>query len=153
MNRLLVLTEPPERGSQLLMFLVDTNVLSELTRPRPHLPVVRRLLSTDPAALHASEITRYELRFGAAIHERPKEVWAKVEREILPLPVWLPVDERVAIATADLRAVLRRRGQSIEMPDALLAATATIYDLVLVTRNVRHFQNVTGLTVENWFPG
>jgi predicted nucleic acid-binding protein len=46
------------------MFLVDTNVVSELIRPRPNLPLVRRLLSTDPAALFASEITRYELRFG-----------------------------------------------------------------------------------------
>jgi predicted nucleic acid-binding protein len=37
------------------------------------------------------------------------------------------------------------------MPDALLAATATVHGLVLVTRNIRHFQNVPGLSVENWF--
>ncbi|HXT51583.1 MAG TPA: type II toxin-antitoxin system VapC family toxin [Thermoanaerobaculia bacterium] len=134
------------------MFLVDTNVFSELVRPRPSLPVVRRLLSTDPAALHASEITRYELRFGAALHPQPDRVWAKVSSEILPLPVWLPIDDRVALATADLRATLRRRGLPIEMSDAVLAATATVHDLVLVTRNVRHFENVDGLTVENWFP-
>jgi predicted nucleic acid-binding protein len=133
------------------MFLVDTNVVSELIRPRPYLPVVRRLLSTDPAVLFASEITRYELRFGAAIHPRPSEVWSKVEREILPLPIWLPVDERVSLATADLQALLRKSGKTIEMPDTILAATASAHDLVLVTRNVRHFQNVPGLTVENWF--
>jgi predicted nucleic acid-binding protein len=133
------------------MFLVDTNVLSELIRRRPHLPVVRRLLSTDPALLCASEITRYELRFGAAIHPRGSEVWGKVEREILPLPIWLPIDEPVSIATADLRAALRKGGRAIEMPDALLAATASVHDLVLVTRNVRHFQDVPALVVENWF--
>ncbi|HET9765257.1 MAG TPA: type II toxin-antitoxin system VapC family toxin [Thermoanaerobaculia bacterium] len=134
------------------MFLVDTNVFSELVRPRPSLPVVRRLLATDPAALHASEITRYELRFGAALHPNGDEVWTKVSREILPLPAWLPIDDRVALATADLRAALRRRGLPIEMSDAVLAATAKVHDLVLVTRNVRHFQNVHGLTIENWFP-
>jgi predicted nucleic acid-binding protein len=133
------------------MFLVDTNVLSELIRPRPHLPLVRRLLSTDPAMLFASEVTRYELRFGAAIHPNPNEVWGKVEREILPLPSWLPMGEEVSIATADLRAILRKSGKTIEMPDALLAATAMVHGLVLVTRNVRHFQNVSSLVVENWF--
>jgi len=133
------------------MFLVDTNVVSELIRPRPHLPLVRRLLSTDPAVLFASEITRYELRFGAAIHPKSSEVWGKVEREILPLPIWLPIDEKVSLATADLRASLRKSGKTIEMPDALLAATASVHDLVLVTRNVRHFQNVPDLAVENWY--
>jgi predicted nucleic acid-binding protein len=133
------------------MFLVDTNVVSELIRPKPHLPVIRRLLSTDPAVLFASEVTRYELRFGAALQPRPSEVWGKVEREILPLPIWLPIDERVALATADLRASLRKSGKPIEMSDALLAATALVHELVLVTRNVRHFQNVADIAVENWF--
>ncbi|HEX9668419.1 MAG TPA: type II toxin-antitoxin system VapC family toxin [Thermoanaerobaculia bacterium] len=133
------------------MFLVDTNVVSELIRPQPHLPLVRRLLSTDPALLFASEITRYELRFGAAIHSQSSVVWSKVQREILPLPIWLPIDERVALATADLRAALRKSGKGIEVPDAILAATASVHELVLVTRNVRHFQNVPGLALENWF--
>lgn len=132
------------------MFLVDTNVVSELIRPRPHLPLVRRLLSTDPALLFASEVTRYELRFGAAIHPRGDEIWTKVEREILPLPIWLPIDRQVSLATADLQAALRKQGKTIEMPDAILAATALVHGLVLVTRNVRHFQSFAGLTVENW---
>ena len=133
------------------MFLVDTNVVSELIRPLPYLPLVRRLLSTDPAVLFASEITRYELRYGAASHPQSRVVWEKVQREILPLPIWLPVDEKVALAAADLRAALRKSGQGIEMPDGILAATASVHDLVLVTRNVRHFRNVPGLAVENWF--
>jgi len=133
------------------MFLVDTNVVSELIRPKPHLPLVRRILSIDPAVLFASEITRYELRFGAAIHPKSSEIWGKVEREILPLPIWLPIEEKVSLATADLRAMLRRSGKTIEMPDALLAATAMTHGLVLVTRNIRHFQNIPGLSMENWF--
>lgn len=134
------------------MFLIDTNVFSELIRPRPSLPVVRRLLSTDPALLFACEMTRYELRFGAAIHPKSSEIWEKVEREILPLPIWLPIEERVALATANLQAALRRSGNPIDIQDAFLAATALVHDLVLVTRNVRHFQHVADLVVENWFP-
>lgn len=133
------------------MYLADTNVLSEVLRPRPNVPVVRRLYGTDPAALFASEITRYELRFGAAIHARPAEVWGRVERDILPLAVWLSVDERVAIDAADLRASLRRSGRTIDAPDAFLAATARVHDLVLVTRNARRFEDVPDLAIENWF--
>lgn len=57
----------------------------------------------------------------------------------------------MSLATANLQAALRKTGKPIEMPDALLAATASVHELVLVTRNVRHFQNVPGLAVENWF--
>ena len=133
------------------MYLLDTNVLSEVTRPQPNVAVVRRLFSTSPAALFASEVTRYELRYGAALHPRAAEIWQKVVHEILPLPLWLPIDEPTALAAGSLRGELRRAGKTIEVPDAFLAATALTHDLVLVTRNVRHFQNVRGLAVENWF--
>jgi tRNA(fMet)-specific endonuclease VapC len=133
------------------MYLADTNVLSEVLRPRPSVPVVRRLYATHPAVLFASEITRYELRFGAALHPASADVWRRIERDVLPLAIWLPIDEKVSIAAANLRAALRRTGETIDVPDAFLAATARVHDLVLVTRNARHFENVPDLSVENWF--
>ena len=72
-------------------------------------------------------------------------------QEILPLPLWLAIDELISLAAGRLRGELRRAGKPIEVQDAFLAATALAHDLVLVTRNVRHFDNVHGLTVENWF--
>ncbi len=133
------------------MFLLDTNVLSEVTRPRPNIGVVRRLYSTVPAVLFASEMTRYELRYGAALNARGEEIWRKVESEILPLPVWLAIDGEVAAQAGSIRGELRRAGKTIEVQDAFVAATALVHRLVLVTRNVRHFENVEGLTIENWF--
>lgn len=85
------------------------------------------------------------------MHARPAEVWGKIERDLLPLAVWLAVDEKVALDAALLRASLRRAGRTIDVPDALLAATARVHDLVLVTRNTRHFADVPGLSIENWF--
>ncbi len=133
------------------MFLLDTNVLSELARARPDLAVSRRIHATDKDLLFASEMTRYELRYGAALHPRSEEIWDKVQRQILPLPVWIPIDHAVAKATGDLDAALRKRGLRIDLADAFIAATALAYDLVLVTRNVRHFENVPELATENWF--
>jgi predicted nucleic acid-binding protein len=132
------------------VYLLDTNILSELLRPRPDVALVRRIFSTSPAALFASEMTRYELRYGAALHPNGDRLWATIERDLLPLATWLPVDEPVALEAAILRARLRRDGRPIDVPDALLAATARTRDLVLVTRNLRHFAPVPRLIVESW---
>ena len=134
------------------MYLIDTNVLSEVIRPRPNLAVVRTLLTTDPALRFASEITRYELRFGAMLRDDGAALWARIEQRILPLARWLPVDAAVVLAAADLGARLRRAGQPIEWSDLMLAATATAHGLTVVTRNVRHFERVPNSQVENWFP-
>lgn len=134
------------------MYLIDTNVLSEVIRPRPSLAVVRRLLTTDPALRFASEITRYELRYGAMLREDGGDLWARIEQRILPLARWLPVDAAVVLAAADLGARLHRTGAPIEWTDLMLAATAGARGLIVVTRNVRHFDRIPDAPVENWFP-
>lgn len=133
------------------MYLIDTNVLSEVIRPRPDLKVVRQLLATDPALRFASEITRYELRYGAMLRDDGGALWARITQHILPLARWLPVDDAVVLAAADLGAILRKSGQPIDWPDLMLAATASAHGLTVVTRNVRHFDRVPGALVENWF--
>ena len=134
------------------MYLIDTNVLSEVIRPRPNLAVVRTLLTTDPALRFASEITRYELRFGAKLRDDGGALWARIEQRILPLVRWLPLDAATVTASADLGALLRRAGRTIEWADLVLAATAAVHDLTVVTRNTRHFDRVPDSRVENWFP-
>jgi predicted nucleic acid-binding protein len=134
------------------MYLLDTNVLSELSKPRPDLDVSRRIHGTEKERLFASEMSRYEIRFGAILHPRSDEFWEKALRKLIPIPVWLPVDGEVSLATAELDAELRRRGTPIGLVDTFLAATALTFQLVMVTRNVRHFGRVPGLTIENWFP-
>jgi len=134
------------------MYLLDTNVLSELTKRAPDFEVSRRIHGTEKDRLFASEMSRYEIRRGAILHPRAAEFWEKVTRKILPLPVWLPIGEEVSLAAAELDAHLTRRGRRIDKPDLFLAATALAFDLVLVTRNLRHFTNVPEVTVENWFP-
>lgn len=134
------------------MFLLDTNVLSELTKKRSDPGVTRRIISTRSEDLFASEVTRYELRRGAALDARFEQLWNEIVARILPVPTWIPVNREVAIATADLDAALSRKGRSIESIDALIAGTALAFGLILVTRNVRHFAELPGLSVENWFP-
>ena len=133
------------------MFLLDTNVLSEVLRPRPNLSVARLLHTTAPELRFASELTRYELRMGARLRDDADAFWARIEQQIVPLVQWLPIDAAVALAGADLAAALRRAGLPLEWTDLMVGATAQVHGLTMVTRNVRHFERVPGIAIENWF--
>jgi tRNA(fMet)-specific endonuclease VapC len=134
------------------VYLFDTNVLSELVRPRPDVGVVRKLLTCDPGLRHASEITRYELRFGARLRPDADALWGRLKRDVLTRATFLPIDEPVSLVAADVAADLRRVGRPIDWADLIVGATALAHGLVLVTRNVRHFAAIPDLQVENWFP-
>ena len=134
------------------MVLLDTNVLSEALRKQPTLAVMKALRALRPEERFASEVTRYELRVGAARLDDGGRLWRRIQQEVLPLVRWLPFDEPAALAAADLGAALKRRGEMVEATDLFIAATAQVHGLIVSTRNVRHFARVPGLVVENWFP-
>ena len=74
-----------------------------------------------------------------------------MEADVLPHLSVLALDAAAAILAGDLRAEWKTLGTPAGYRDGLIAATAKAHRLVLVTRNVRHFDHVSGLTVENWF--
>ena len=134
------------------MVLLDTNVLSEAMRKQPVLAVMKALRALRPEERFASEVTRYELRAGAARLDDGGRLWRRIQQEVLPLVRWLPFDGPAALAAADIGAALKRRGEMVEATDLFIAATAQVHGLIVSTRNVRHFARVPGLVVENWFP-
>lgn len=134
------------------MFLFDTNVLSEIINRRPNAPVLHKLMACAPSLRFASEMTRYELRYGSGLLPPGNTMWTRIETEVLPRCTWLPVDADICMRAADLGAQLRLAGKTIDWADLFVAATASVHDLVVVTRNVRHFERIPGLQVESWFP-
>jgi predicted nucleic acid-binding protein len=132
------------------MVLLDTNILSEALRANPR-PKVQAKLHLHSGNFAASVITLSELRFGAMIHPEPRQLWSKIETTLLPLVQWLTVDHAIALQAADLNADLRRKGKTVGPSDCLIAATALVHDLVLITRNTEHFKHMPGLQLENWF--
>jgi len=62
----------------------------------------------------------------------------------------LPYDRDAAEATARVRAELKKRGQPIGAYDVLIAGTALAHELILVTSNLREFNRIEGLRLENW---
>src|SRR5262245_54404227 len=104
------------------MYVVDTNVISELPRPRPHPAVLRWLEAQETIAVSA--VTIEELAFGVA-RSRPDQR-RNLRRwfdEFLDLPPEiLPVDEKVALAAGQLRAARELVGRRVPQADMLIAA-------------------------------
>jgi predicted nucleic acid-binding protein len=132
------------------MYLVDTNVVSELRRPRPHGAVMAWLESVADADLHLSAVTIGELQSGVEItRDQDPERAAEIEQWLEQVAdTWniLPMDARAFRRWAKL--MHRRTDHLIE--DAMIAATAVTHDLTVVTRNVRDFE-VFGVRTLNPF--
>jgi predicted nucleic acid-binding protein len=132
------------------MYLLDTNILSELVRRLPD-PRVESRFESEPERLFTSVICLEEIRFGTRIGPPGNKLWERMEADVLPHLTVLALDAAAAILAGDLRAEWKTLGTPAGYRDGLIAATAKAHRLVLVTRNVRHFDHVSGLTVENWF--
>ena len=111
------------------MIVLDTNVLSEPLRPRPDPRVITWLDAQVPETLHVTTITLAELRYGIAnlpAGARRTTLASALEEQVLPLLAGriLDFDVPSASAYAEVRSTARRRGESIALADALIAAVA-----------------------------
>jgi predicted nucleic acid-binding protein len=127
------------------MFLLDTNVISEPKRAGPDAEVVGWLADQLLSDLHLSVITVGELRRGIVRLEPSRrrddlDYWLTdliLRYDTRILPVDLEVTERWASMAEASRAM----GRPSEMTDELIAATAHVHGLTVVTRNIRHFEH------------
>jgi toxin FitB len=130
------------------MYLLDTNVVSELRKPRPHGAVLAWLKSTDDRDLHLSAVTLGEIQAGIELtREQDPEKAAEIEAWTDAVATtWnvLPMDA----ATFRMWAKLMHRRSDALIEDAMIAATARIHGLQVVTRNVRDFKGF-GIEVFN----
>jgi toxin FitB len=134
-----------------MTFLLDTNVVSEWTKPTPFPSVVAWLAQVDEDRLFMSVVTVGELRDGieslAAGRRRERlEEWLSHDLPIRFEGRVLPVDLAVADQWGRINAAARSAGRPIHAMDAFLAATAHVYRLTLVTRNISDFESA-GITV------
>jgi len=123
------------------MYLLDTNVVSELRRHRPHGAVVAWLRSLDQRDLFISAVTLGELQAGIEVTRerdatKATEIEAWVDRVSETWNI-LPMDT----ATFRMWARLMHRRSDDLIEDAMIAATARVHGLRVVTRNVKDFKH------------
>lgn len=131
-------------------YLLDTNVVSELRKQRPHGGVVAWLESIDDAQLYLSAVTLGEIQAGIELTREQKpdkaeeiEAWLELVADAYNV---LPMD----VATFRSWARLMHRKSDTLYEDAMIAATAKVHGLTVVTRNVSDF-NALGIEVLNPF--
>jgi toxin FitB len=130
------------------MYLLDTNVVSELRKPRPHGGVLAWLRLLDQRDLHVSAVTLGEIQAGVEITRELDaakaaeiELWADQVAQTWNI---LPMDA----ATYRLWAKLMYRRSDDLIEDAMIAATARVHGLQVATRNVKDFKDF-GVAVFN----
>ncbi len=134
-----------------MKYLLDTNVLSEVIRKDPNGGVLQRLNGLASRDLVTSVVCVGELRHGASRVAHGARLWKRISDEILSRVNVLPLGEAEAIRAGDLLATLEARGEPIGIEDVWIGATALEYGLQVVTRNLKHFRRIPGLTSESWW--
>ena len=134
------------------MYLLDTDILSNLAKRTPSTALVAKLASVPPEEQFTSSITLGELVYGAyRLRTHTSLFLDRLEGALLPnLPV-LPFDAAASRRYGEVRAELERRGTPLGEADLRIGAIALSRDLTVVTgNNVRHFERIPDLSVENW---
>ena len=130
------------------MYMLDTNICIYAIKNKPDL-VLQRLKNNLQHGLCISAITLAELQHGVEKSVYPEKNTAALLQFLSILTV-LPFDDLAAVEYGKICADLQRKGTPIGTMDMLIAAHARAEHIVLVTNNVREFERVSGLEIENW---
>lgn len=137
------------------MFLLDTNIISELLRPSPD-PAVETWIGDGRATdLYFSAIGEAELRYGVAVLPagRRRAALASAIEAILQedfMDRILPFDREAARDYADIAAMRRAAGRTVLPADSQIAAIARSRGMAIATRNVRDFENIGIEVIDPW---
>lgn len=137
-------------------YLLDTNIISEIVKFAPDFNVIKKL-SEHSSDMAISVLSWHELVYGLERlpeglrkKELSKYVYDDVEQSF---PI-INFTKKAAEIHAKIRSVLEESGHNLPYADTQIAATAIAEDMILVSRNSRHFLEIVekfSLKVENWF--
>ncbi|MBB4480580.1 type II toxin-antitoxin system VapC family toxin [Rhizobium etli] len=138
-----------------MRLLLDTNVLSEVTKPNPDMRVLAWLDQLDEDRSFISIVSIAEIRRRVTLMDEGRKRDALAEWLARDLPQRferriIPVDEPVALAWGDLMGRAKRSGRGLSSMDGLIAATAVAHDLTLATRNTRDFEGFGIELIDPW---
>lgn len=128
--------------------LLDSDIVSYLMRGHPQATARANAYRAEHETFTISAITRYEVLKG--LRARGASTKLDFFEQFCQSNNVLPLTEDIIVRATDIYADLYRRGTLISDPDILIAATALVHGLVVITNNTRHFNRITGLQIDNW---
>ena len=137
-------------------YLLDTNIISEIFRPKPDKKVFNKLIKYENLCAIPST-TWNELLYGVNLMEKGNKkdfIFSKLIDDIQSNFPVIQYDSHTAWIHADIRSRLKEKNITIDFQDTQIASIAVANSMVLVSRNLRHFEpmkEVTPLLLENWF--
>lgn len=131
-----------------MRYMLDTNICIFLIKNRPE-RVIKKILSMKPEDICISSITYAELVYGIEKSQAKEKNRIALMLLLSEIEI-LPYDDLAAQTYGAIRADLERKGTPIGPMDLLIAAHAKVKGFTIVTNNVREFERVEGLAVEDW---
>lgn len=128
--------------------ILDTDILSAIMRRQSAVIPTARNYLREHHQFHFSNITQYEILRGLKAKNATRQT-ATFEN-FCSRNIILPLSEETISKAAEIYADLYKRGELIGDADILIAASAMVHGLGIVTNNERHFQRIADLHVENW---
>lgn len=131
-----------------MIYMLDTNICIYIMKKKPE-KVLQRFKEEMDRGICISSITLAELEYGVQHSTDPARNEQALIRFLAPLSI-VPFEGNAASEYGKIRAGLQSKGTPIGPLDMLIAAHARAEEMVLVTNNVREFERVPGLRLENW---
>ncbi len=131
-----------------MKYLLDTNICIYIINKRPA-SVLDTIRSKHPDEISISSITIAELNYGAERSRNPHLNRIAILEFLIPFSL-LDFDQRSAFCYGKIRKKLESKGTPIGPMDLLLASQATAYNLIFVTHNIKEFERIDNLRLENW---
>ena len=135
-------------GYRSYRYMLDTNICIYAIKNKPE-HVLKRLKSNLENGICISVITLAELELGVEKSSRPEQNAAALMQFLSFIEV-LPFTNLAAVEYGKICAYLRKNGTPIGIMDMLIAAHAKAENAVIVTNNVREFERIPDLKIENW---
>lgn len=138
------------------IYLLDTNIVSEITKPLPNQNVLKRIQETKNISTVAT-VSFEEMLYGVKripASKKQSDLFSFYVDFIQANYEIIPFDLHASWIHSDIRERLEQKGKRAPLADSMIAATAIANNLVLVTRNVKDFEDikeVSSLMIENWF--